>query len=91
MFSKDTVFGESMAKKFAIGDIVSWPVFKLDGDVISKDKSKKLGVITQILTVSRSERPVVIAKVLDMSAGKEKDILIISLTLVSKASKEIQN
>jgi hypothetical protein len=41
--------------------------------------------------VSRSERPVVIAKVLDMSAGKEKDILIISLTLVSKASKEIQN
>ena len=91
MFSKDTVFGESMAKKFDVGDIVSWPVFKFDGDIISKDKSKKLGVITQILTVLRSERPVVIAKVLDMSVGKEKDILIISLTLVSKASKEIQN
>lgn len=91
MFSKDTIFGESMAKKFAVGDIVSWPVFKFDGDVISKDKSKKLGVITQILTVLRSERPVVIAKVLDMSVGKEKDILIISLTIVSKASKEIQN
>ncbi len=91
MFSKDTIFGESMAKKFAIGDIVTWPELKFDDDSISKDKSKKLGVITQILTVSRSERPVVIAKVLDMSAGKEKDILIISLTLVSKASKEIQN
>lgn len=91
MFSKDTAFGESMAKKFAIGDIVSWSAFKFDGDSISKDKSIKLGIITQILTVSRSERPVVIAKVLDMDVGKEKDILIISLNLVSKANKEIQN
>lgn len=91
MFSKDTAFGESMAKKFAIGDVVSWSVFKFDGDSISKEKSKKLGIITQILTVSRSERPVVIARVLDMSLGNEKDILIISLTLVSKANKEIQN
>jgi hypothetical protein len=91
LFSKDTIFGESMAKKFAIGDIVTWPELKLDDDLISKDKFKKIGVITQILTVLRSERPVVIAKVLDMSAGKEKDILIISLTLVSKVNKEIQN
>jgi len=91
LFSKDTAFGESMAKKFAIGDIVSWSAFKFDGDSISKDKSIKLGIITQILTVSRSERPVVIAKVLDMDVGKEKDILIISLNLVSKANKEIQN
>ena len=91
MFSKDTAFGESMAKKFAIGDVVSWSAFKFDGDSISKEKSKKLGIITQILTVSRSERPVVIARVLDMSLGNEKDILIISLTLVSKANKEIQN
>jgi len=91
LFSKDTAFGQSMAKKFAIGDIVSWSTFKFDGDSISKEKSKKLGIITQILTVSRSERPVVIAKVLDMSAGKEKDILIISLTLVSKVGKELQN
>lgn len=80
-----------MAKKFAIGDIVSWPVFKFDGDVISKDKFNKLGIITQILTVLRSERPVVIARVLDMSTGKEKDTLIVSLTLVSKVNKEIQN
>ena len=91
MFSKDTAFGESMAKKFAIGDVVSWSAFKFDGDSISKEKSKKLGIITQILTVLRSERPVVIARVLDMSLGNEKDILIISLTLVSKANKEIQN
>jgi len=91
LFSKDTAFGESMAKKFAIGDVVSWSAFKFDGDSISKEKSKKLGIITQILTVSRSERPVVIARVLDMSLGNEKDILIISLTLVSKANKEIQN
>jgi hypothetical protein len=91
LFSKDTIFGESMAKKFAIGDIVSWPELKLENELITKDKIKKLGIITQILTVARSERPVIIAKVLDMDIGKEKDILIISLTLVSKANKEIQN
>ena len=91
MFSKDTVFGESMAKKFAIGDIVSWPELKLENEEITKDKTKKLGIVTKILTVLRSERPVIIASVLDIETGNEKDILIVSLTLVSKANKEIKN
>jgi hypothetical protein len=88
LFSKETIFGELAAKKFAIGDIVSWP--SLDKSS-SYEKVRKLGVISQIITVFRSERPVIIARVLDMETSKEVDILIVSLDLVSKASKEIQN
>lgn len=80
-----------MAKKFAIGDIVSWPELKLENEEITKDKTKKLGIVTKILTVLRSERPVIIASVLDIETAREKDILIVSLTLVTKAEKEIKN
>jgi len=88
LFSKESVFGELAAKKFAIGDIVSWP--SLD-KTNSYEKIRKIGVISGIITASRSERPVIIAKVIDMETTKEVDILIICLELVSKASKEIQN
>ena len=88
MFSKETIFGELAAKKFAIGDIVSWPSLDKNN---SYEKVRKLGVISQIITVFRSERPVIIARVLDMETSREIDILIVSLDLVSKASKEIHN
>jgi len=88
LFSKETIFGELAAKKFAIGDIVSWPSLDKSN---SYEKVRKLGVISQIITVFRSERPVIIARVLDMETSREVDILIVSLDLVSKASKEIQN
>jgi hypothetical protein len=88
LFSKETIFGELAAKKFAIGDIVSWPSLDKSN---SYEKVKKLGIISQIITVFRSERPVIIARVLDMETSREVDILIVSLDLVSKANKEIQN
>lgn len=88
MFTKDAVFGESVAKKFDIGDIVSWPCLsKTD----NHEKIKKLGIISRIEIHKRSERPVVIAKVIDFESSKELDILIISLSLIAKGSKEIQN
>ena len=88
MFSKESIFGELAAKKFAVGDIVSWP--SLD-KFNSYEKTRKLGVLSRIVTVTRSERPVIIAKVIDMETSMEIDILIVSLDLVSKANKEIQN
>lgn len=88
MFSKDTVFGESMAKKFAIGDIVSWPSLDKSN---SYEKIKKIGIVSEIITVTRSERPVIIAKIIDMETSKQLDVLVVSLTIVSKANKEIQN
>jgi hypothetical protein len=88
LFSKDTVFGESMAKKFAIGDIVSWPSLDKSN---SYEKIKKIGIVSEIITVTRSERPVIIAKIIDMETSKQLDVLVVSLTIVSKANKEIQN
>lgn len=88
MFSNDKIFGETIAKNFSIGDIVSWPALdKMD----SFKKIKKLGIITRIDTFLRSERPVIIAKVIDLETSKEIELLIVSLTLVSKSNKEIQN
>ena len=88
MFSKDTIFGESIAKKFAIGDIVSWTALDKSD---SYNKTKKLGIISKIETYTRSERPVIIAKVIDFDTSREVDVLIVSLTLITKADKEIQN
>jgi hypothetical protein len=88
LFSKDTIFGESVSKKFGIGDIVSWPTLdKFD----NYNKTKKIGIISKIETHIRSERPVIIAKVIDFDTSREVDILIVSLTLITKADKEIQN
>lgn len=88
MFSKETIFGESMAKKIAIGDIVSWPSLDKSN---SYEKIKKIGIVSEIVAVTRSERPVVIAKIIDMETSKQLDVLVVSLTIVSKANKEIQN
>lgn len=77
-----------MAKKIAIGDIVSWPSLDKSN---SYEKIKKIGIVSEIITVIRSERPVIIAKIIDMETSKQLDVLVVSLTIVSKANKEIQN
>lgn len=77
-----------MAKKIAIGDIVSWPSLDKSN---SYEKIKKIGIVSEIITVTRSERPVIIAKIIDMETSKQLDVLVVSLTIVSKANKEIQN
>ena len=86
MFEKDNVFGGSLISKFDIGDIVSWPVIKnyYDQDA---DAVVKIGVLSELKKVIRSERPVMIAKVLDLETGYEKEILLVSITLVSKAKE----
>jgi len=88
LFSKDNIFGESTAKKFGIGDIVCWPALDKSD---SYNKTKKLGIISKIETHRRSERPVIIAKVIDFETSREIEILIVSLTLITKADKQIQN
>lgn len=86
MFEKDNVFGGSLVKKYDVGDIVSWPVIKhyYDQDV---DAVTKIGILSELKKVIRSERPVMIAKVLDLETGLEKEILLVSISLVSKAKE----
>ena len=86
MFEKDNVFGGSLVSKFDIGDIVSWPVIKNYYDQ-EPDAVVKVGVLSELKKVIRSERPVMIAKVLDLETGLEKEILLVSISLVSKAKE----
>lgn len=86
MFEKDNVFGGSLVSKFGIGDIVSWSAIEHynDNDL---DQVKKVGILSELKKVIRSERPVMIARVLDLETGKEKEILLVSISLVSKAKE----
>lgn len=86
MFEKDNIFGGSLVYKFDLGDIVSWPVINHYHDQ-NVDAVTKLGILLELKKVIRSERPVIIAKVLDLEAGVEKEILIVSISLVSKAKE----
>ena len=86
MFEKDNVFGGSLVSKFDIGDIVSWPVIKNYYDQ-EPDAVVKVGILSELKKVIRSERPVMIAKVLDLETGTEKEILLVSISLVSKAKE----
>ena len=86
MFEKDNIFGGSLVYKFDLGDIVSWPVIKHYHDQ-NVDAVTKLGILLELKKVTRSERPVIIAKVLDLEAGVEKEILLVSISLVSKAKE----
>ena len=86
MFEKDNIFGGSLIYKFDLGDIVSWPVINHYHDQ-NVDAVTKLGILLELKKVIRSERPVIIAKVLDLEAGVEKEILIVSISLVSKAKE----
>lgn len=85
MFEKDNVFGGSLVSKFDIGDIVSWPMIKNYYD--SSSEVTKIGILSELKKVIRSERPVMIAKVLDLETGLEKEILLVSISLVSKAKE----
>ena len=86
MFEKDNVFGGSLVTKFGIGDIVSWSAIEHYHDSDS-DHVTKVGILSELKKVIRSERPVMIARVLELETGKEKEILLVSISLVSKAKE----
>ncbi len=86
MFETDNVFGGSLVKKFSIGDIVSWSAIEHYHDSDS-DQVTKVGILSELKKVIRSERPVMIARVLELETGREKEILLVSISLVSKAKE----
>jgi hypothetical protein len=86
LFEKDNVFGGSLVSKFGIGDIVSWSAIEHYHDSDS-DQVTKVGILSELKKVIRSERPVMIARVLELETGREKEILLVSISLVSKAKE----
>jgi hypothetical protein len=86
LFEIDNVFGGSLVSKFSIGDIVSWSAIEHYHDSDS-DQVTKVGILSELKKVIRSERPVMIARVLELETGREKEILLVSISLVSKAKE----
>jgi hypothetical protein len=81
---KNESLGYSVAKKFGVGDLVTW-----------KDLAgpQKIGIIKEIHTKIQGGRPVAYARVFLLKDDKkqsflhEEDIIIIKLRLVSKRSR----
>jgi hypothetical protein len=89
LFENEKAFGELISKKFQIGDLVSWTELASEGAIYLAEKEKKFGIISKIEKVIRSEREIVIAKVIETKSYKEKDLLIVCLSIVSKVNSSI--
>jgi len=91
MFShtKD-VFGYTQYKKLNIGDLVSWSELGEYNKIVSPEKIKKFGIISQLLIVHRGDRKVAVAKVIPLNdSQREKEVLEISLEIVNKTKESL--
>jgi len=91
MFShtKD-IFGYTQYKKLNIGDLVSWSELGEYNKIVSPEKIKKFGIISQLLIVHRGDRKVAVAKVIPLNdSQREKEVLVISLEIVNKTKESL--
>lgn len=86
----NNVFGYSQYVKLKIGDLVSWSELTDYNGLAIPDKIKKIGVISSLYLAYRGDRQVALAKVLQLSEhGREKEILAISLEIVTKTRESL--
>jgi len=77
---KNEVLGASQVDKFALGELVKWPRWRVESDCVQRDFH--YGVILEIYTGILDKRPIKIAKILPLG----KDIPVkISLLMVKKS------
>ena len=89
LHTKD-IFGYTQYKKLKIGDLVSWSELGEYNKIVSPDKIKKFGIISQLLIVHRGDRKVAVAKVIPLNdSQREKEILVISLEIVNKTNESL--
>ncbi len=87
--SEDSIFGSLAQKKFSIGDMVCWSELAMIGKLYTPNKEKRFGIISSIDTVSRGDRKVVLAKIITVQEPLVmKEILVVCLTMISKASNK---
>tara|TARA_R100000008_G_scaffold15633_1_gene7623 strand:+ start:210 stop:497 length:288 start_codon:yes stop_codon:yes gene_type:complete len=83
--SEQNVLGGLLLERYDVGDLVSWSVQVNEHG----NKIKELGVISDLYVAERGDRDVAIAKVLPLENSLiEKELLIMSVELVSKAKKK---
>ena len=78
--SNSVPFGNKIAKKFNIGDLVSWVDWQQDDDKILR-RTTKQGILTNIICKYLGEREVTFACVLPM---KSDQIIELNITQIRK-------
>ena len=82
--TKQNILGGILLDRYGIGDLVSWSIKVNEHG----EKVKELGVISELYVAQRGDRNVALAKVLSLENTLiEKEILIMSIELVSKAKR----
>ena len=85
-------FGIRSMEKLDIGDLVQWSELGPNG----YEQEKKVGVIAELYLEKRGSRNVALAKINEIVKsksnlsllGREREVLVVSLHVLSKVSKE---
>jgi len=75
-------FGESFKDYFKIGDLVTWKLYKQDGNTGEIIPSQMTGVITDIYTSKMSGRRVWYAKVFEAGTSQFYNMSLMTLSLI---------
>jgi hypothetical protein len=90
MLFSDSVFGLAQLKKLNIGDIVSWSELESYNNIKLPIKNKVFGVVSSLFIAERGDRKVALAKVVPLNnSSVEKEILVISLEIVTKTKESL--
>ena len=85
-------FGIKSMERFDVGDLVQWSELGPNG----YEQEKKIGVIAELYLEKRGSRNVALAKINEIVKsknnlsllGKQKEVLVVSLHVLSKVSKQ---
>jgi|TARA_S200002703_G_C3734100_1_gene225666 hypothetical protein len=85
-------FGIKSMERLDIGDLVQWSELGPDG----YEQEKKIGIIAELYLEKRGSRKVALARINEIVKsknklsllGREREVLVVSLHVLSKVSKE---
>ena len=85
-------FGIKSMERLDIGDLVQWSELGPDG----YEQEKKIGIIAELYLEKRGSRKIALARINEIVKsknklsllGREREVLVVSLHVLSKVSKE---
>ena len=85
-------FGIKSLERLDVGDLVQWSELGPDGF----NQEKKMGIISDLYLEKRGSRDIALAKINEITKsksnlsllGREREILVVSLHVLSKVNKE---
>ena len=82
MNTNNRPFGESFKDYFKVGDLVTWKLYKQDGNTGEIIPNQMTGVITEIYVSQMSGRKVWYAKVFEATSGSFYNMSLMTLSLL---------